>query len=113
MSSLLESAFNRAANLAARKAVVYIERVGKAPLAKEQVEISMSNYVRDSEIMETIVQKGFEFVITKENLLKTNNYTFPKRSDVIHDPELGTLTIELVKPLIAMGVVIGWRIQTG
>jgi hypothetical protein len=112
MSNPLESAFGALTNIAKRKSAtpIQIERKGKLP--KESIEISMSNYGRNSEVAGEIVNPGFEFVVTKENLYKTTNYRTIQRMDMIHDPELGILTVSYVKPLFAMGELIAWRVQT-
>lgn len=111
MLNLLNSAFNAMTKLSSRKAVIYIERPDE--FAKEQIDISISNYDENNPVIDNVSTAGYQFVVSKDSLFRTNNYRTIEKTDVIHDPELGPLTIQKVKPLFAIGVLVGWRCWTG
>ena len=106
--SAIKSAFNMLINMQGRQMTV--RRHGTAYVAT--VKAAPSNYFRNLEVVNSVVSKGREFVISKDELT-TALYPTPKRGDRLEDPELGIMTMTDVRDLVDLGgAIIGYRVRT-
>jgi hypothetical protein len=72
---------------------------------------AISNYSRNLSVTEDMVADGREFVFSKEEFNKLS-LTYPKRGDVIIDPDMGALTISEIIEMVIMGELVGFRVRT-
>lgn len=109
---MLKDAFNLLLNFKSR--TITYKRLG-SPDVTGTCRIALSNFGRNFEQEPGTVVHGYEFVLSKEELIKVSglNPTFPKRGDRIVDAEFGSLTVDDITPMTAEGgLLVGWRIRT-
>lgn len=72
---------------------------------------SIGNYSRNLAVSEDMVTDGREFVFSKMEFDKLG-LTYPKRGDVILDPDMGALTISEIIEMVILGNLSGFRVRT-
>lgn len=72
---------------------------------------AISNYSRNMAVVEDMVTDGREFVFSKQEFDKLD-LEYPKRQDVIIDPDMGVLTISEVIEMVILGNLVGFRVRT-
>lgn len=103
---MLSEAFSSILSLTKRS--MTIERKGIH--SSENIYASLSNYSRNMGIVEDVVTKGREFVIDIKDL--SNNYTPPKRGDILTDSNLGRMVIVESNEMPSLnGDILGYRIR--
>jgi len=106
MSANMVAAFNFIIKLQGRDVTLDIDNTIYS------IKLAPSNYFRKLAMIEEVVEEGYEFVISKTNL-DSVSAPEPKRGDVIIDSVTGDNSIVEVKPLFALGELLGYRVRTG
>lgn len=105
----IKNAFNFILNMQSRDMIIQSLVDG----TQYNIKAAPSNFSRDLATVEEITVEGYEFVISKRNLIESGFLVPPTKGDRLIDPEYGDNTIDFVKPMVDLGgEIIGYRIRT-
>ncbi|RTL04481.1 hypothetical protein EKK58_10490 [Candidatus Dependentiae bacterium] len=101
----MKAAFNLLISIHSRPMV--LSRRGSALTV--DVQAAPSNYSRNMEVVNKVITKGREFIIS-EDLLST--YGIPKRGDALQDATFGTMIVTEVIEVYGVGAeILGYRLR--
>ena len=93
------------------KKTMQIRRISGTPIAAINIQVSPANYHRNLATLEAVQVKGYEFVISTNEIVRVGFVTI-KRGDILIDPVMGNLTISEVNPMFIFGNLVGYRVRT-
>lgn len=106
MSFNLEGIFNMALDIQAKE-ITYHQISSDTSVT---MKASTSNYYRNLQMLEEMVSKGREFIISKK-IFEANFTGIPVRGDRIISSDIGNMSIIEVREMIVLGAVVGYRVR--